>query len=124
MVVPVYSSHTSALSLWQSALHEVLSQQAEQQDSAHSGIGVTALTPEMLATAQVVKQFDHTGNFDAAHAAPAPVEAHAAAGGVAQAVAPPAPSSVAMQCAKLAAQIAYYSVTDRAKADILRQEFS
>ena len=122
MVVPVYSSHTSALSLWQSALHEVLSQQPEQQDSVHSGIGVTALTPEMLATAQVVKHFDHTGNFDAAPA-PAHVEAVAAWGrGVAQAVA--APPSVKMQCAQLAAQIAYYSVTDPARAAVLRQEFA
>src|SRR5215469_13553766 len=78
MSLPVYSSHTSALSLWQSALHQVLSQKPEQQDSTHSGIGVTAMTPEMLATAQVVKQFDHTGSFAVPMAAAAPQRADAA----------------------------------------------
>ena len=114
MTVPVYSSHTLELSLWQSALHQVLSQEPAQQDSTHRGIGVTALTPEMLATSQVVKQFDRTGSFDMPAAAPA-------AGGAAQPAA--AAPSVRTQCAQLAAQIAYYSVTDPAKAAILRNEF-
>ncbi len=130
MTVPVYSSHTSALSLWQSALHEVLSQKAEQQDSGRSGIGVTALAPEMLITAQLADHFDRTGNFDVETA---PAVAHGAgaalaavAGGIAQAVAAPpsSPTSIRMQCAKLAAQIALYSVTNPAKANILRQEFA
>src|SRR6266702_2993600 len=51
--------------------------------------------------------------------------ASASAGGVpAQAVAASAAPSVATQCATLAAQIAYYSVIDPAKAEILRSEFS
>ncbi len=64
MNVPVYSSHNSALSLWQSAIHSVLTQKPAQQNSGHQGIGVTALVPEMLATARVVDHFDQTGNFD------------------------------------------------------------
>jgi len=115
MSLPVYSSHTSALSLWQSALHQVLSQKPEQQDSSHSGIGITALTPEMVATAQVVKQFDQTGNFAVAQTQGAPQPA----------VAPGAnPPSVQSECANLAAQIALYSVTDPAKAATLRQELA
>ncbi len=130
MTVPVYSSHTSALSLWQSAMHEVLSQKPQQQDSVHSGIGVTAQVPEMIATAQVVRHFDRTGNFDVAAPPQAAQGAGAAlaavAGGLAQSVAAPAadPSSVATQCAKLAAQIALYSVTDPAKASQLRDELA
>jgi hypothetical protein len=127
MTVPVYSSHTSALSLFQSALHEVLSQQPQQQDSAHRGIGVTALAPAMQATAQVLKHFDHTGNFDlpaGAVAGQAEPVAASGSGGAAPAVAAPAPPSVATQCATLAAQIALYSVTDPAKATLLRQEFA
>jgi hypothetical protein len=115
MTVPVYSSHTSALSLFQSALHEVLSQ-TQQQDPAHGGIGVTAVAPAMQATAQVLKQFDHTGSFDV----------QKPSGGAPTAAAGPAaaPASVPVQCAQLAAQIAYYSVVDPAKAVILRQEFT
>jgi len=113
MSLPVYSSHNSALSLFQSALHEVLSQEPAQQDSNHSGIGVTALAPEMLATAQVVKQFDHTGSFNVPQAAVAPGPAAAAN-----------PPSVRDVCATLAAQIALYSVTDPAKAATLRQELT
>ena len=111
MSVPVYFSHTDALSLWQSAMHQVLSEQDEQQNSVHSGVGVTALAPQMVATAQVVKQFDRAGNFDVPAGA---VPAGAAA----------APPSVQIECAALAAQIALYSVTDPAKAETLRQEFS
>ena len=97
MTVPVYSSHTSALSLFQSALHEVLSQQPEQQDSTHRGIGTTALTPQMMAASQVAKHFDHTGNFDVPAPAESPrAEAVAAAAAEWHAVAAPAaPSSVA-----------------------------
>ena len=130
MTVPVYSSHTSALSLWQSAMHEVLSQKPQQQNSVHSGIGVTALTPEMMATAQVVRQFDRTGNFDVAVqpevAEGAGAAMAAVAGGLAQSLAAPAaaPSPVATECAKLAAQIALYSVTDPAKAAELRTELA
>ena len=58
MNLPVYSSHNSALSLWQSALHSVLSQKPEQQDSVHSGIGITAQVPEIRATALLADQFD------------------------------------------------------------------
>src|SRR5215472_4056848 len=108
MTVPVYSSHTSALSLWQSALHQVLSKQSAQQESTHRGIGVTALAPEMMATAQVLKQFDHTGSFTLPDAV--------GGGGTGQAVgSPPAPTTVKMQCAQLYAQLAYYSVTDPSK---------
>jgi hypothetical protein len=39
MTVPVYSSHNSALSLWQSAMRTVLSQYPAQQNSTYSGIG-------------------------------------------------------------------------------------
>jgi hypothetical protein len=129
MNVPVYSSHTAPLSLWQSAMHAVLSQKPEQQNSVHQGIGVTATAPEMLATAQVVRHFDSTGNFDLDTAPPAQGAAAAmaaVAGGVAQAVAAPpsAPPSVGMLCAKLAAQIALYSVTNPAKAATLRQELA
>jgi len=130
MTVPVYSSHTSALSLWQSAMHEVLSQKPQQQDSVHSGIGITAQVPEMMATAQVVRQFDRTGNFDVASQPQAAQGAGAAmaavAGGIAESVAAPAatPSPVATECAKLAAQIALYSVTDPAKAAVLRNELA
>ena len=130
MSLPVYSSHTGALSLFQSAMHEVLSQKEAQQNSVHRGIGVTAQAPEMMATAQVVSHFDHTGNFNV----PAPSAAAqgagqamaAIAGATAQAVAAPAtaPSSVASECAKLAAQIALYSVTDPAKAEELRNELT
>src|SRR5579862_3390058 len=112
MSLPVYSSHTGPLSLFQSAVHEVLSQQPAQQNSTHAGIGVTAQAPEMQAVSAVAKHFDKTGNFDVAPAA-------ATAG----AAAPAAPLSVRSQCAQLAAQIALYSVTDPAKAEILRQEF-
>ena len=119
MSVPVYSSHTSALSLWQSALHEVLSQEPDLQNSTHSGIGVTALVPEMLATAQVLKHFDRSGNFDVqATAVPA------AGAGAAPAAETPATPSVRMMCANLAAQIALYSVTNPAKAATLREEFA
>lgn len=47
-------------------------------------------------------------------------------GGLAQSVAAPAaaPSPVATECAKLAAQIALYSVTDPAKAAVLRNELA
>jgi hypothetical protein len=128
MSVPIYSSHNSALSLWQSAMHTVLSQQPAQKDSSHSGIGVTATTPEMLATADVVRHFDRAGDFNVPSpaAAGAGAAVAAVAGNVAQTVGtPPAvPSSVGTQCAKLAAQIAYYSVTDPARAQTLRQEFA
>jgi hypothetical protein len=128
MTVPVYSSHNSALSLWQSAIHTVLSQKPEQQDSTHRGIGVTATTPEMLATTALVRHFDATGDFNV----PAPVAQGAGAamaavaGNIAQVVGAPSavPSSVTSQCAKLAAQIAYYSVTNPARAETLRQEFA
>src|SRR3954447_10594796 len=30
---------------------------------SHRSIGITALTPEMMAASQVAKHFDHTGNF-------------------------------------------------------------
>ena len=130
MSLPVYSSHTSALSLWQSAMHAVLSQKPEQQNSVHQGIGVTAMVPEMLDTAQLVRHFDSTGNFDI-QAQPQIAQGAGAAmaevaGGIAQAVAaPPAsPPSVRMQCATLAAQIALYSVTNPAKAATLRQELA
>lgn len=96
-------------------MHEVLSQKPEQQDSTHSGIGVTALVPEMLATAQVVKQFDRTGNFAAPQAAAAPQNTP---------VPGENPPSVREECASLAAQIALYSVTDPAKAETLRQELT
>ena len=120
MSVPVYSSHTGPLSLWQSAMHQVLSQQDEQQTSEHRGIGVTALAPEMLATAEVVKQFDHAGNFDApTGTAPAAVAASPASGAATE-----PPPSVTAECAKLAAQIALYSVTDPAKAATMRQELA
>jgi Calcineurin-like phosphoesterase len=130
MTVPVYSSHTSALSLWQSAMHTVLSQKPEQQDSTHRGIGVTAMVPAMLATAQVMKHFDLTGNFEVAAPPATPEGAGAAmaavAGNIAQAeAAPPAPPpSVELECAKLAAQIALYLVTDPDKAAQLRQELT
>ena len=128
MNVPVYSSHNSALSLWQSAMHTVLSQNPAQQNSTHSGIGVTAAAPEMLATAEVVRHFDRTGDFNLppAVAAGAGAALASVAGNVAQMVGarPAAPSPVAVQCAKLAAQIAYYSVTDPARAETLRQEFT
>lgn len=120
MTVPVYSSHTSALSLFQSALHEVLSKQQAQPDPGHGGIAATALEPQMLATAEVVKHFDHTGNFEIPAASVAPSQP--GAGGAVQ-KAPKVPS-VATQCATLVAQIALYSVTDPAKAAILRQEFA
>jgi hypothetical protein len=123
MSVPVYSSHTSVLSLFQSALHEVLSQQEEHQDSAHSGIGVTALSPAMQAAAQVLNQFDQTGSFAVPGAANASQRGLMAAAG-AGAPRAAAISAVATQCASLAAQIAYYSVTDPDKASILRQEFT
>jgi hypothetical protein len=126
MTVPVYSSHTSALSLWQSAMHEVLSQKQQQQNSAHSGIGVTALVPEMVATAQVVRQFDRTGNFDVA-APPQAARGAAVAPGIAPSLAAApaaAPSPVAAECARLAAQIALYSVTDPAKAAVLKNELA
>ena len=58
------SSHTSALSLWQSALHQVLSQQTTQQDPQHRGIGVTAQAPAMRAAAKVAEHFDKTGNLN------------------------------------------------------------
>lgn len=125
MNVPVYSSHNAALSLWQSALHSVLAQSSEAQNSGHTGIGTTALAPEMEATAAVVKHFDNTGNFDVAPtmAQGAGAALAAVAGNVALEMAPgSSPSSVRMQCAKLAAQIALYSVTNPAKATILRQE--
>jgi len=126
MSVPVYSSHTAELSLWQSVLHEVLAQQEQQPDSTHAGIGTTALTPEMQATAQVVKQFDHTGKFDLPAPSPGagPIQAAAAAGMDGTAAQSLAAPSVRTQCAKLAAQIAYYSVTDPARAAILKQEFT
>ena len=116
MTVPVYSSHNPVLSLWQSAMHDVLLQQPAQQDSVHAGLGITAAVPEMMATAQVIQQFDHTGNFGPA-SAPA-----TSAGGQAMAAAPP--PSVKDECAKLAAQIALYSVTDPAKAATLREELA
>ena len=45
-------------------MHTVLSQNPAQQNSTHSGIGVTATAPEMLATADVVRHFDRTGDFN------------------------------------------------------------
>ena len=118
MSPPIYSSHTGPLSLWQSAVHQVLAQKDEQQNSAHRGLGITALAPEMLATAQAVKQFDHTGTFEA----PAGAAPGAAAPQHAQTAAPP--PSVPAECARLAAQIALYSVTNPAKAATLRQELA
>jgi hypothetical protein len=130
MNLPVYSSHNSALSLWQSALHSVLSQKPEQQDSVHSGIGITAQVPEMRATAQLADQFDHAGNFDV----PLPPDVSQGAGAALASAAglmaeaagapPPPPPSVKMQCARLAAEIALYSVTNPVKAAILRQELA
>jgi hypothetical protein len=120
MSLPLYSSHTSELSLWQSAMHEVLSQKDGQQDSQQSGLGVTALAPAMVATAQVVKQFDHHGNFDVPPGAPPAALAAATQG--ADAAGPP--PSVRMECARLAAQIALYSASDPAKAETLRQELA
>src|SRR5579862_3560209 len=118
MSLPLYSSHTGPLSLWQSAMHEVLSQKPELQDSPHCGLGMTAMAPEMQATAQVVKQFDRHGNFDVAASAAAGALGDATQGAGTDAQ----PPSVRMQCAKLAAQIALYSATDPAKAEMLRQE--
>lgn len=126
MTVPVYSSHTSALSLFQSALHEALSQEPQFTDGSHAGIGTTAMAPAMQAAAQVVKQFDHTGSFDVSAQPPAHAFAGAGTSGAAPAAAaPPAKvASVATQCAQIVAQIAYYSVTDPAKAEKLRNEFT
>lgn len=129
MSLPVYSSHTGALSLFQSAMHEVLSQKDEQQNSSHRGIGVTALAPAMVATAQVVRQFDRTGNFDVpdqsapGQGAPA-AGAQAIAGPVATPASAAAPPTVATECARLAAQIALYSVTDPGKAAQLKNELT
>ncbi|HEY1984331.1 MAG TPA: metallophosphoesterase [Terracidiphilus sp.] len=105
-----------------------MSKLPQQQSSVHSGIGVTAALPEMQATAAVVQHFDHTGNFDVATPAMAQgagAALAAVASNVAQAVAPASsPSSVKMECAKLAAQIALYLVTNPAKATILKQELA
>jgi hypothetical protein len=84
----------------------------------------------MMATAQVVRQFDRAGNFDvpvpSAVSEGAGAAMAAVAGKIAQAAAAPpsGPPSVTMQCAKLAAQIALYSFTNPAKAAILRQELA
>lgn len=104
-------------------MHSVLAQKQELENSSHQGLGITALAPAMQATMSVVKHFDQTGNFDVAPAASpstgvaAPGSGAPTAGGAVAATAP-----VALECAKLAAQIALYAVTDPARAETLRQE--
>lgn len=120
MTVPLYLSHNPSLSLWQSAVHSVLAQRGGSQDPANRGIGASATSPRMLATAQVVEHFDKVGNFDLA-SPPATGSGSAAVGSV-QTAAPPAAAQPVMECAKLAAQAALYSVTDPAQAETIRQE--
>lgn len=126
MNVPIYSSHNPVLSLWQSAVHAVLSQNSALANSTHAGLGVTAATPEMRATAAVMSNFDSTGTFDVSSEVQGVGAAMTAvAGQVAQAAGAPAsaPPSVTMQCASLAAQIAYNTVRNPARAALLKQEF-
>jgi hypothetical protein len=128
MNVPVYCSHNPALSLWQSAVHSVISKSAGSQNSGNQGVGISATSPRMLATAEVLKHFDATGNFNLALP---PGPAGAAAPGSVSLAASAAPSAApatatlpVVECAKLAAQVALYAVTDPAKAATLRQELT
>ena len=153
MSVPVFPSHNSALSLWQSAMHNVLAQKPEQQNTGHKGIAATAAAPEMQATTAVLRHFQNTGSFTGA-TPPATLGAPSVTGNIPAQTAPTqtvtaailAPGAsglssagpilitpeaqqqnatpVIMECAKLAAQIALYSVTDPAKAAVLRQELT
>jgi hypothetical protein len=116
MNASVYMSHNAALSLWQSAVHSVVARSGAQRDSSLKGVAVSAATPHMLATAQVLRHFDQSGNFNLAPAmlvGATPGEAPVAA------VAPPV-----LECAKLAAQAALYAVTNPAQAAIIRQELT
>ena len=127
MTSPVYCSHNAALSLWQSAVHSVLAREAARQGTQGRGIAVSAAAPHMVATAQVLQHFDATGNFNVATAPPvsapavppASAEAPVAAKSAAAPVAAALPVGV---CAKLAAQAAFYSVTDPARAATIRDE--
>jgi hypothetical protein len=120
MNLPIYCSHTPALSLWQSAVHSVVAKRAAQEGSAHRGIGVSATAPHMLATAQVLRQFDCTGTFGVA---PQPVQAVPPTAAAPSPAGPqPAAAGPTLECAKLAAQAALYSVTDPEKAETIRQE--
>lgn len=109
--VAVYSTRNSALSLWQSAIHNVVL--AKGAPNEHQGIGATAGSAAMLATNQVLQHFDQNGTFDAAPGAePGPAEAKLA--GVA---------STDLECAKLAAEIALCEATDPARAAQLKNVF-
>ncbi len=128
--VPLYCSGTPALSVWQSALHEVLSRLPENQDSMFRGIAVTALDPAMQATVQVLSHFDMTGGFDAPFVGRSVLstkgeEFEATAEDDPQSfVPPPSLESNRTECARLATQIAYDSVTDPDRAAILKEEFA
>ena len=153
MSVPVFPAHNSALSLWQSAMHNVLAQKPAQQNTGHKGIASTAAAPEMQATTEVLRHFQNTGSFTGATPPAAmgttavtgnmPAQTASAQAVTAAIIAPGASSlssagsilmapeaqqhcatPVVMECAKLAAQIALYSVTDPAKAAVLRQELT
>jgi hypothetical protein len=119
MTKHVYCSRNPSLSLWQSAVHSVLAKHAGPQDGQSAGIGVSAALPHMLATAQVLRHFDETGNFDL----PAPASVTAPTAPQDSAAPPSAPSAV-VECAKLAAEVALYAVTDPAKAATIRQELT
>jgi Calcineurin-like phosphoesterase len=111
----IHSCHNPALSLWQSAMHKVLSEKIAGVDLR--GIAATAVVPQMLATTQVLTHFDEHGTFDV----PATPVATATAAGTAPAMAG-APAPAVVECAKLAAQIALYETIDPSRAAELRSE--
>jgi hypothetical protein len=80
----------------------------------------------MLATAQVLRHFDATGNFNLAPPSGLAGAAATDPAGVSQtATAAPATATLpVVECAKLAAQVALYAVTDPAKAAVIRQELT
>jgi Calcineurin-like phosphoesterase len=82
-----------------------------------AGIGVTANTADMQATAQILNQFDRTGSFDQ------PAPAVPASAGAPQTSAETCPvGQDVMQCAKMAAQAALFEVTNPTRAAQIKEE--
>jgi hypothetical protein len=103
-----------AFSLWQSAIHStLLKHQAQGRLSlpqGRTGLGVTADHPYMVASAQAIQQLQNSKALPAA--SPAATVATPAGGVV----------GTVLDCAKLAAEIAWDELFDRAKVPALKNE--
>jgi len=117
--VQIHSAHNSALSLWQSAVHSVLLQQGVS--NGHQGIGATASSPAMLATGEIIRQYDNNGNFEVPAVQSSQASEAATSTGEAALA---APRSASVECANLAAQIAFYRAINPAKAAELKNIFA